>query len=135
MPTWSPRDYPHQELTRCIISAFYEVYNELGHGFVESVYERALADALRARHLRVDRQTNVSVWLHRRKIGHFRADLIVEDAVILELKAQPGLERQHEVQLLNLLRATRLQVGLLLNFGPQPQLKRLIFSNSRKQGR
>ncbi len=135
MPTWSPRDYPHQELTRCIISAFYEVYNELGHGFVESVYERALADALRARHLRVDQQTSVSVWLHRRKIGHFRADLIVEDAVILELKARPGLERQHEVQLLNLLRATRFEVGLLLNFGPQPQLKRLIFSNNRKQGR
>ena len=97
MPTWSPREYPHQELTRCIISAFYEVYNELGHGFVESVYERALADALRARHLRVDQQTSVSVWLHRRKIGHFRADLIVEDAVILEHKARPGLERQDEV--------------------------------------
>ena len=76
----------------------------------------------------------ISVWLHGRKIGYFRADLVVADAVILELKARPNLERQHEAQLLDLLRATRFEVGLLLNFGPQPQLKRLIFSNKRKQG-
>ncbi len=133
MSTWSPNQYPHQELTGRIIGAFYDVYNELGHGFVESVYERALADALSARHLQVDQQTRISVWLHGRKIGYFRADLVVADAVILELKARPNLERQHEAQLLNLLRATRFEVGLLLNFGPQPQLKRLIFSNKRKQ--
>ena len=135
MSPWSPRAYPHQELTGRIIAAFYDVYNDLGHGFVESVYEQALVDALSARRLQVAQQTNVSVWSHKRKVGHFRADLVVENAVILELKARPSLERQHEVQLLNLLRATRLEVGLLLNFGPQPQLKRLIFSNNRKKGR
>ena len=132
MAPWSPCDYPYQELTGRVIAAFYDVYNDLGHGFVESVYEQALADALSARHLRVAQQTSVSVWSHERKVGHFRADLVVENAVILELKARPSLEHQHEVQLLNLLRATHLEVGLLLNFGPRPQMKRLVFSNTRK---
>ena len=130
--TWLARNYPHQDLTRGIIAAFYHVYNHLGQGFVESVYERALANALATRQLQVDQQTSVPVWLHGRKVGQFRADLVVQDTVILELKAQPTLERRHEVQLLNLLRATRFEVGLLLNFGPCPEVKRLIFSNARK---
>ena len=135
MRRWSLKSYPYQLLTHQIIGAFYDVYNNVGTGFVESVYEATLANALETGGLHVDRQTSVPVWSQGRKVGQFRTDLIVEKAVILELKARPNLERWHEVQLLNLLRATRFELGLLLNFGPRPQMKRLVFSNSRKRGR
>jgi GxxExxY protein len=135
MTAWSPNTYPHQDLTSQILSAFYEVYNHLGHGFTEAVYERALANALSARGLGADRQPAVTVWFQGRSVGRYRTDIVVDNTVILELKARPTLERHHESQLLNLLRGTRFEVGLLLNFGPRPQVKRLIFSNTRKAGR
>ena len=125
--------YPHQDLTRQIIGGFYSVYNELGYGYVESVYEAALHIALAQDELTVERQSLITVWFQGHRVGRFRTDLVIEDAVILELKAQRALEPAHEAQLLNLLRGTKLEVGLLLNFGPKPQIKRLVFSNARKR--
>jgi len=107
----------HEELTGQILSAFYLVYNELGYGFLESVYESALTIVLERSRLRVRRQAELLVWFQRQQVGEFRADLLVEDRVIVELKAVRALEASHLAQLLNALRATDIEVGLLLNFG------------------
>ncbi len=129
---WDPANYKHQELTEAIIHDFYEVYNELGHGFLESVYEEALFRVLKANGASVQRQYPLPVWFRGEQIGDFRADLIVADNVIVELKAVKVLESFHQAQLLNYLRASDLEVGLLLNFGPSPKLKRLVFANEKK---
>ena len=129
---WDPASYKHQEVTQAIIQVFYEVYNELGHGFLESVYEEAMDLALRDKGVEVKHQHPLPVWF-RKKIGDFRADLLVADAVIVELKAARALEPVHEAQLLNYLRASDLEVGLLLNFGPTPKIKRLVFGNDKKR--
>ncbi|MHC4089452.1 MAG: GxxExxY protein [Planctomycetota bacterium] len=120
--------YPHSTLTHRIIGAFYDVYNVLGAGFHEIVYERALAIALCEFDLHIDRQVSVSVWFRGQRVGHFRADLVIEHTVLVELKALPNLTPAHEAQVLNTLRATGLTLGLLLNFGPKPEVKRLIQS-------
>ena len=127
------RGFKHRELTEKIIGVFYDVYNELGHGFLESVYEEAMAIALGQAGIQVERQVPLKVIFRGMVVGDFRADVIVEGAVILELKAASGIDPAHEAQLLNYLRATEIEVGLLLNFGPRPQFKRLAFENSRKQ--
>jgi GxxExxY protein len=129
---WDPVEYKHQELTQAIIRAFYEVYNELGHGFLESVYEEAMAIALTQSGMQVNRQHPLPVWLRGRQVGDFRADLVVADAVIVELKAARALEPAHEAQLLNYLRASPIEVGLLLNFGQAPKVKRMVFGNEKK---
>jgi GxxExxY protein len=129
---WDPESYKHQELTQAIILVFYEVYNELGHGFLESVYEEAMAIALAQKGLAVSRRNPLPVWFRGQQVGDFRADLVVNDAVIVELKAARNLESAHEAQLLNYLRASNLEVGLLLNFGPAPKIKRMVFGNERK---
>jgi GxxExxY protein len=129
---WDPANYKHQDLTEAIIRAFYEVYNELGHGFLESVYEEALFRVLQESQVTIQRQCPLPVWFRGVQIGDFRADLIVGDNVIVELKAVKALELFHEAQLLNYLRASDLEVGLLLNFGPTPKLKRLVFANEKK---
>ena len=85
---WDPAEYKHQELTERIIQVFYEVYNELGHGFLESVYEQAMAKVLKEKGIEVERQSPLPVWFRREQIGDFRADLIVADSVIVELKAE-----------------------------------------------
>ncbi len=123
----------HGELTENIIGTFYEVYNELGFGFLESVYEAALFMALDEKGFNVEQQVPVPVWFRRKKIGHFEADLVVEYIVILELKAVSKIVNSHEAQLLNYLRAMEIEVGLLLNFGPCPEFKRLAFDNARKK--
>jgi len=125
--------YKHQELTEKIIGVFYAVYNELGHGFLESVYEAAFVIALGESGVQVKRQIQVPVWYHNQQIGDFRADLLVEERVLVELKAVRLLETSHEIQLLNYLKATTIEVGLLLNFGSRPQVKRLAFDNERKK--
>ena len=130
---WDPASYKHQEVTQAIIQVFYEVYNELGHGFLESVYEEAMDLALRDKGVEVKHQHPLPVWFRSKKIGDFRADLLVADAVIVELKAARALEPVHEAQLLNYLRASDLEVGLLLNFGPTPKIKRLVFGNDKKR--
>lgn len=127
------RGLRHKDLTETIIGVFYEVYNELGHGFLESVYERAFEIALAARGLEVLRQIEVPVWFRGQKVGDFVADVLVNRCVLLELKAVRTLDSAHEAQILNYLRATEIEVGLLFNFGIKPEFRRLVFENSRKQ--
>jgi len=123
----------HRALTQKIIGVFYEVYNELGHGFLESVYETAFGMALTSNGLSVLTQIEVPVWFRGKKIGDFTADMLVDKCVLLELKAGRALDRSHEAQLLNYLRATQIEVGMLFNFGLKPEFKRMVFDNSRKQ--
>ena len=125
----------HGRLTKTLIGAFYDVYNDLGYGFLESVYERSFLVALEERGLEFARQAAIEVWFHDRKVGLFFADVLVEHVVIVELKTVRTLETAHESQVLNYLRATDVEVGLLLNFGPAPQFRRLVFANDRKAGR
>ena len=129
----SSEDLKHRELTEKIIGVFYDVYNELGHGFLESVYEQALALALSQAGMMVDRQVPISVWFRGQSIGEFRADTVVDGKVLLELKAARTIDQAHEKQLLNYLRATDIEVGLLLNFGVKPQFRRLVYENERKK--
>ena len=121
-----------EHLTRQIIGAFFRVYNRLGYGFLEKVYERALAIELRERGLRVACQNPVKVFYGGRMVGDYFADLVVEDSVIVELKAAEALHPAHEAQLVNYLRATEIEVGLLLNFGTKPQFSRKLFTNDKK---
>jgi GxxExxY protein len=123
----------YKTLTQEIIGVFYEVYNELGHGFIESVYEAAFEVALTTKGLTVLRQIEVPVWFRGKKIGDFSADMLVDKCVLLELKAGRALNSAHEAQLLNYLRATDIEVGMLFSFGLKPEFKRLAFDNSRKQ--
>jgi GxxExxY protein len=122
----------HASVTDRIIGAFYEVYNDLGHGFVESVYENALSVALTAAGLKVGRQVAIAVWYRGVPVGEFRADMVVNDLVLLELKAAKIIDLSFEKQTMNYLRATNLEVGLILNFGPNAQFRRLVFKNARK---
>jgi len=123
----------HAELTEEIIGVFYDVYNELGYGFLESVYQESLVIALRQAGLVVDRQVPLPVWFREHKVGDFRADLMVENSVLLELKSARLLTADHEAQLLHYLKSTEVEIGLLLNFGIRPQFRRLIFDNDRKR--
>jgi len=123
----------HADLTERIIGVFYDVYNELGYGFLEIVYEESLVIALREAGLTVERQVALPVWFRRQKVGEFRADVLVENHVLLELKAARALESAHEAQLLHYLRSTDVEVGVLLNFGIRPQFRRLVFDNERKK--
>src|SRR5215469_1506936 len=128
----SDSSYKHSELTDAIIGVFYEVYNELGFGFLESVYRTALCMALIEKGLRVESEVATSVFFRGEKVGDFRADLIVNQIVLLELKTAEKIVRAHEAQVLNYLRSTTLELGLILNFGPQPQIRRLVLDNARK---
>ena len=125
--------YLHQDITEIIIKAFYNVYNELGYGFLEKVYENALMIELKSLGLECEKQKPISVSFKGYNVGEYFADIIVENKVIIELKAAEGLVEEHEAQLLNYLRATEIEVGLLLNFGKKPQLKRQIFENVYKK--
>ena len=123
----------HSVLTEKIIGVFYDVYNELGHGFLESTYAEALTMALEESGLSAAREVPVPVWFRGRKVGQYYADLIVDGMVLLELKAARTLDSAHEAQLLHYLRATQVEVGLLLNFRLRPQFRRLLFDNDRKK--
>lgn len=120
------------DLTEPLIRLFYEVYNDLGHGFLESVSERALSVALT--HARIPHATQrpLVVRFRGEVVGDFRADIVVNEAVLLEIKAARTLDPSHDSQVLNYLRGTNLEIGLLLNFGPKPQVKRFLFDNPRK---
>ncbi len=120
--------YKHQHLTRKIIKGYYEVYNELGSGFLESVYENALLLVLTDYGLRVRNQYPIDVYLKDRKVGEFKADLIIEDKILVELKAVTMLLPVHKAQLINYLKATKIEIGLLMNFGDEPEFKRYIFN-------
>jgi GxxExxY protein len=129
---WKQEDYKHQEHTRRIIGVFYDVYNELGYGFLESVYQRAMLIALTRQGIAVAQQQSLPVWFRGEQIGDFHPDLLVAGRVIVELKACRTLEPIHDAQVLNYLRASDIEVGLLLNFGPKPAIKRLVFANIHK---
>ena len=124
--------FKYKEITDIILRSFYEVYNEIGDGFLESVYENALYIVLTGYGLCVERQKDIAVFFRGKVIGDFKADLIVNEKVIVELKAVRTLNPAHEAQLINYLKATNIEVGLLLNFGKKPEFKRFIYDNKRK---
>lgn len=122
----------HSEITGKIIKSFYKVYNALGYGFLEKVYENALVLELEQMQLNVLQQAPIKVFYNEREVGEYFADLIVESCVIIELKAVTTLTEIHEARLLNYLKATQIEVGLLLNFGAKAEYKRKVFDNNRK---
>lgn len=124
--------YLYEELTRKIIGCFFEVYNALGYGFLEKVYERALMIELAEAGLAFQNQAPVGVHYKDLLVGEYFADIIVEHTVVLELKAAEFVAEEHELQLINYLKATDLEVGILLNFGKKPEIRRKIFTNDRK---
>ena len=121
-------NYKHSEITEKIIKAFYKVYNTLGYGFLEKVYENAMFIELGLMGLTVEKQKQIQVYYEGKEVGQYFADLIVEGNVIVELKAAESLCEEHEFQLINYLKASEIEVGLLLNFGQKPELKRKVFS-------
>jgi len=122
----------HGGASDAILAAFYHVYNTLGHGFLEKVYENALALSLRKRGRKVSQQTHLTVFFEDEMVGDYFADLIVDDHVVVEVKAAEGIHEAHEAQLLNYLHATEIEIGLLLNFGEKPEFRRKILTNDRK---
>ncbi len=122
----------HYDLTELILKSFYKVYNVLGYGFLEKVYENALKLELANVGLNPVSQKNIKVQYFGREVGDYYADIIVNDLVIIELKAAESLCEEHEAQLINYLKATDKEVGLLLNFGKKPEFKRKIFMNENK---
>lgn len=122
----------HGALTHQILRCFYSAYRQLGSGFLESVYLRAMLIELHDAGLTAEAEVAVPVWFKGHDVGQFRADIVVEKLVLLELKAAEQLCKAHEAQVVNYLRATDLEVALLLNFGPRPQFKRLVYENERK---
>ena len=122
----------HEEITRKLIGLYFQVYGALGYGFLEQVYRNAMAMAGRKAGLEIAQEVPIRVQFEGSIIGEYKADLVVNQAVIAELKACQTLAPAHEAQLLNYLKASRFEVGLLLNFGPKPQYKRMIYDNNRK---
>jgi len=125
-------DALHLDLTEKIIKCFYTVYNDLGYGFLEKVYEKAICIELQAMGLHPKTQERINVHYKGVMIGEYFADIIVNNVVIIELKASESLSKDHEYQLVNYLRATDIEVGLLLNFGKAPEVRRKSFRNQRK---
>ena len=125
-------DFKHTELTEKIIKAFYRVYNTLGYGFLEKVYENALLIELTKMNIPAVTQSPIKVFYDGNIVGKYLADVLVDDKVITEVKAINVLLPEYEAQLLNYLKATNIEVGILLNFGPKPEIKRKAFNNFRK---
>ncbi len=122
-------NYKHSDITEKIIKCFYKVYNSLGYGFLEKVYENAMFLELKNLGLFVEKQKQIKVYYKNEQVGEYYADLIISESVIVELKAAESLCEAHEFQLINYLKATEIEVGLLLNFGKEPMFKRKVFSN------
>jgi GxxExxY protein len=122
----------HADITEQILAAFYAVYNALGYGFLEKVYRNAMAIELAERSVEVITEAPILVYYHGRAAGEYYADLLVANKVIVELKATKTIAPEHEAQVLNYLKATLYEVGLLLNFGPQATKKRFVYPNHRK---
>ena len=126
-------DLLHKEITENIIKAYYKVYNTLGYGFLEKVYENAMAIELRKMGVEVKCQYPITVYYESEIVGEYFADLIVNDIVVIELKASKSLLEEHECQLINYLKATEVELGLLINFGKDAEYKRKIFMNKFKK--
>lgn len=122
----------HRELTEQILAAFYDVYNELGYGFLEKVYQNALFFELRDRGFNVTAQRRCAVHYKGREVGEYFTDIIVNDLIILELKACETIAEEHELQLQNYLKASTIEVGFVLNFGKEPEFVRKVFTNEKK---
>ena len=122
----------HSEITKSIIKIFYQVYNELGYGFLERVYQNALYYELKSSGFQVEARKSIKVYYKEIEVGEYFSDLIVDNKIILELKAVEYLVEAHEIQLLNYLRATDCEVGLVLNFGKKPEFIRKVFQNYNK---
>ena len=127
-------EYLHQELQAEIIKCFYKVYNTLGFGFLEKVYENALKLELLKNGLFVEKQMPITVFYDDHVVGEYFADLVVEKKIIIEIKAAEALCEEHELQLINYLKATDYEIGLLLNFGKKPEIRRKIFTNEKQPG-
>ncbi|MGH9595555.1 MAG: GxxExxY protein [Edaphobacter sp.] len=123
----------HSEITEKVIGIFFDVYNELGGGFLESVYQEALRIALVQAGLEVAIEVPIPVYFRGQIVGNFRADVVVNDCILLELKAISAFDAAHDGQILHYLRATAFEVGLLLNFGPKPQFRRFILEQEKKK--
>lgn len=125
-------DYKYSELSDQIIRAFYKVYNTLGYGFQEKVYANALAVELRKNGHEAIREAEIEIYYEEEMVGEYYADILVDQKIIVEIKATRAIVDEHIAQLLNYLKATIYEVGLLLNFGPEPEIKRRAYDNSRK---
>ena len=126
------QDFKYKELTDRIIKIFYKAYNKLGYGFLEKVYENAMMIELEREGIAAVAQSPINVLYDGKIIGEYFADILVENKVIVEIKAGRQLVEENEAQLLNYLKATAMEVGLLLNFGPKPEVRRKAFDNLRK---
>ena len=126
------QDTKLKAFTETIIRIYYRVYNKLGYGFLEKVYESAMMIEFRKEGIPALSQSPIKVIYEEEVVGEYYADILVDDKVIVEIKATRALALEHEAQLLNYLKATDIEVGLLLNFGPKPEIKRKVFDNFRK---
>ena len=126
-------EYLYKEKTDRILSAFYEVYNALGYGFLERVYQNALYQELTRKGFTCEAQKQIKVYYKGQEVGEYYADILVDKCIILELKACDRLCKEHELQLINYLKATDIELGLLLNFGEKPQVCRKVYTNERKE--
>ena len=122
----------HKDLTEAIIKTFYDVYNELGYGFLEKVYQNSMYIELKTRGFNVEAQKQIKVYYKNQQVGEYYADLVVNDLIIIELKAAEVIIEEFEWQLINYLRGTDKEIGLLFNFGKKPEFRRKVFENSRK---
>lgn len=127
------KNFPHQELTKSIIGIYYNVYDELGFGFLEKVYHKSLLIELKRNGYKINSEKKVNVYYKNEIVGEYIPDIIINDSVIVELKCVEYLTDIHENQLLNYLKATDCEVGLILNFGKDPQFIRKIFTNDLKK--
>ncbi len=127
-----PFEGKHAELSEKIIGVFYTVHSDLGYGFNEKVYEKAFAIALRDAGLTVAEQVPINVYYHGQRVGEYVADMIVNDVILLELKATGTILEEHTAQLLNYLKATEYEVGFVMNFGKSASFSRKVFDNDRK---
>ncbi len=127
------KDSKYNELTDQIIKVFFDVYNELGYGFLEKVYQNAMYLELKSKGFHVEAQKQLKVYFKGIEIGEYYPDLIVNESVIIELKAAECIVEAFEFQLINYLKATDKEVGLLLNFGKKPEVRRKLFDNDRKK--
>ncbi len=127
------KNFPHQELTKSLIGIFYDVYNELGYGFLEKVYHNSMLIELNKRGFEIESQKKINVFYKKEIVGEYIPDIIVNKSVIVELKCVEHIVDGHECQLLNYLKATDCEVGLLLNFGKDPEFIRKIFTNDFKK--
>ena len=125
-------DLLHKEISKPILEVFYDVYNQLGYGFLEKVYQNAMYFELKSQGYKVEAQKQIKVYFRNQLVGEFYADLLIEDAIIVELKACEHLVNSHIAQLMNYLKATQIEIGLVLNFGETQEFKRLVYTNNRK---